>query len=83
MPTPKYRLHLPPFSSPEEALEWFDGLRRSGAFPEAAELFEPDSLDKARHGYTSRDLIIGRRGDRAPQLAVRNHPRPRQARTQK
>ncbi|MFI5942171.1 hypothetical protein ACIBCB_18200 [Streptomyces uncialis] len=77
MPTSKYRLHLPPFSSPEEALEWFDGLRRSGALPSEAELYEPDSLDRHRHGYTAKDLLVGPAGDRAPQFAIRNQPRPR------
>ncbi|MFE7479992.1 hypothetical protein [Streptomyces sp. NPDC057552] len=77
MPDKKYRIHLPPFDDKHDALDWFDGLRRSGALPAEAELYEPDSLDRDRHGYTARDLIIGVMGERAPQLAIRNQPRPR------
>ncbi|MEW1694510.1 hypothetical protein [Streptomyces sp. NPDC091278] len=79
MSNKKYRVHLPTFESKHEALDWFDGLRRIGALPAEAELYEPDSLDKDRHGYTARDLIVGPTGDRAPQLAIRNQPRPRRA----
>ncbi|MGW8743522.1 hypothetical protein [Streptomyces sp. NPDC055794] len=81
MPDSKYRIHLPAFEDKHEALDWFDGLRRSGALPPRAELYEPDSLDREKHGYTARDLIIGSEGERAPQLAVRNQPRPRNQRS--
>ncbi|MEU7030078.1 hypothetical protein AB0A60_25775 [Streptomyces sp. NPDC046275] len=74
-----FRLHMPmEFETKAEALEWFDGLRRSGAIPAEAELYEPDALDKDRLGITSRDLIVRRTGDRAEETAVRNQlPRRR------
>jgi len=75
MPNPaKYRIHLPEFDTAQEALEWFDGLRRSGSLPAEAELYEPDALDKQRYGYSVRDLIVGPVGDRAPQFLIRNRP---------
>ncbi|WP_236246503.1 hypothetical protein [Streptomyces sp. CC210A] len=77
MPDRKFRIHLPAFEDKHEALDWIDGLRRSGALPAEAELYEPDSLDRERHGYTARDLIVAPAGDRAPHLAIRNQARPR------
>jgi hypothetical protein len=59
------RLHLPmDFGSTTAALEWFDGLRRSGSIPAEAELYVPDAVDRERHGYGPRDLIVRRAGDR-------------------
>ncbi|MFJ3974859.1 hypothetical protein [Streptomyces sp. NPDC090021] len=68
-----FRLHMPmEFETKADALDWFDGLRRSGAIPAEAELYEPDALDKDRLGITSRDLIVRRSGDRSETTAVRN-----------
>jgi hypothetical protein len=75
-----FRLHMPmEFETKAEALDWLDGLRRSGAIPAEAELYEPDAIDKDRLGITSRDLIVRRGGeDRPEHMAVRNQlPRRR------
>ncbi|KOG26793.1 hypothetical protein [Streptomyces viridochromogenes] len=71
-----FRLHLPmEFATKAEALDWFDGLRRSESIPAEAELYEPDALDKDRLGITSRDLIVRRVDERAEHMAVRSQLR--------
>ncbi|WP_159037119.1 hypothetical protein [Streptomyces specialis] len=59
------RVHMTAhFATSEEALVWFDELRRHGLISVTAELYVPDALDKNRHGLTSQDLLIRRDGDR-------------------
>jgi hypothetical protein len=69
----KYCLRLE-FDTSQEALEWFDGLRRSGALPAEAELYVPDAIDRQNHGLTARDLIVRPAGDR-PHGRVRDGAR--------
>jgi len=67
-----YRLHLPlDFESPADALAWFDEARSFGLVPVDVDLFHPDALDAAQHGFTARDLIVRRTRDRIGTLAVR------------
>ncbi|MFG3223284.1 hypothetical protein ACGF07_00690 [Kitasatospora sp. NPDC048194] len=67
-----YRLHLPlDFETPTEALAWFDEGQRQGLVPADVDLFYPDALDTAQHGFTVRDLIVRRSRDRIASLAVR------------
>ncbi|ONK13254.1 hypothetical protein [Streptomyces sp. MP131-18] len=73
MTSKKYCLHLE-FDTPREALEWFDGLRRSDALPAEAELYVPDAIDRQKHGLTARDLIVRPAGDR-PHGRVRDEVR--------
>ncbi|MGW2539654.1 hypothetical protein ACWC5I_01940 [Kitasatospora sp. NPDC001574] len=67
-----YRLHLPlDFDTPAGALAWFDEAQRAGLIPADVDLFHPDALDTAAHGFTARDLIVRRTRDRIAKLAVR------------
>ena len=67
-----YRLHLPlDFETAADALAWFDEAQRSGLVPADVDLFHPDALDTAAHGFTARDLIVRRTRDRIGKLAVR------------
>ncbi|MDT0307245.1 hypothetical protein RM780_09750 [Streptomyces sp. DSM 44917] len=74
------RVHLTAhFATREEALAWFDELRRQGAVPATAELYVPDALDKDGHGLTGQDLIVRPGGDR-PWGRVRDQRPPRRRR---
>ncbi|MEU9044129.1 hypothetical protein AB0D63_21005 [Kitasatospora sp. NPDC048343] len=67
-----YRLHLPlDFETATEALDWFDEAQRAGLISADVDLFHPDALDTAAHGFTARDLIVRRTRDRIAKLAVR------------
>ncbi|MFF9644758.1 hypothetical protein [Kitasatospora aureofaciens] len=67
-----YRLHIPlDFETPAAALAWFDEAQRTGLIPADVDLFHPDALDAAQHGFTARDLIVRRTRDRIASLAVR------------
>ncbi|MFJ1932649.1 hypothetical protein ACIOGZ_08240 [Kitasatospora sp. NPDC088160] len=67
-----YRLHLPlDFETPAAALAWFDEAQMAGLVPADVDLFHPDALDSAAHGFTARDLIVRRTRDRIASLAVR------------
>ncbi|MFF3006325.1 hypothetical protein ACFVTF_26365 [Kitasatospora sp. NPDC057940] len=67
-----YRLHLPlDFDTPAAALAWFDEAQKTGLLPAEVDLFHPDALDTAMHGYTDKDLIVRRSRDRIADLAVR------------
>ncbi|WP_327068754.1 hypothetical protein [Kitasatospora sp. NBC_01302] len=67
-----YRLHLPlEFETPAAALAWFDEAQRTGLLPADVDLFHPDALDAAQHGFSTRDLIVRRTRDRIASLAVR------------
>ncbi|MFD7661299.1 hypothetical protein [Streptomyces sp. NPDC059788] len=73
--TKKFKIHLSlEFGMPTEALDWFDGLRRSEALLAEAEPYFPDVLDKERHGYTAHDLLVRRQVDR-PYGRVRDRGR--------
>ncbi|MFD7738028.1 hypothetical protein [Kitasatospora sp. NPDC059800] len=67
-----YRLHLPlDFETPAAALAWFDEAQKAGLIQDGVDLFHPDALDAAQHGFTARDLIVRRTSDRIGKLAVR------------
>lgn len=57
------------FTSPEDAVEWFDAAKADGHFPEGSELFNADALD---FGRVSPDTYIVREArDRISSSAVR------------
>lgn len=62
------------FKNVEEAIEWFDAVRKDGHVPEDADVFKQDGIDKEAAAKVSEanTFLVRRINDRPFGFAVRN-----------